>query len=134
MVPALDSLIAEGRIPKVCCIFLNSGGDDAQGSQRGLEYDTVDGVFAEFLDTEVVPMVEASVGIKLTTDPEGRAMLGGSSGGSCAFSCAWFRPDLFRRVLTYSGTFVNQQAPYNPESPTGCWEYHSESRLIQNAP
>lgn len=110
VVPCLDTLVAEKRVPEnLCAIFLNSGGDDAQGSQRGLEYDTVDGVFAEFLAAEVVPFVETSLGISLTRDPEGRATLGGSSGGSCAFSCAWFRPDLFRRVITYSGTFVNQQ-------------------------
>ena len=102
-------------------VFVNSGGDDAQGSQRGLEYDTVSGLFAEFLDSELLPYVESQVGIKLTKDPEGRATLGGSSGGSCAFSCAWFRPDLFRRVLCYSGTFVNQQSPYNSGTPTGCW-------------
>lgn len=110
VVPCLNTLVAENRIPEnLCAIFLNSGGSDAQGSQRGLEYDTVDGVFAEFLDSEVVPFVEASLGILLTQDPEGRATLGGSSGASCAFSCAWFRPDLFRRVISYSGTFVNQQ-------------------------
>ena len=58
VVPCLDTLVAEGRVPKnLCAIFLNSGGDDAQGSQRGLEYDTVDGVFAEFLSSEVVPFV-----------------------------------------------------------------------------
>jgi enterochelin esterase family protein len=116
--PTLDTLIAEQRVPaNLCAIFLASGGDDAQGSQRGLEYDTVDGVFAEFLATEVVPFVEESVGISLTRDPEGRATLGGSSGGSCAFSCAWFRPDLFRRVITYSGTFVNQQYVTNSVAP-----------------
>lgn len=110
VVPCLKTLVAEKRVPEnLCAIFLNSGGSDAQGSQRGLEYDTVDGVFAEFLDSEVVPFVETSLGISLTQDPEGRATLGGSSGASCAFSCAWFRPDLFRRVISYSGTFVNQQ-------------------------
>ena len=37
---------------------------------------------------------------------------------------AWFRPDLYHRVLTYSGTYVNQQSPVNPQSPHGAWEYH----------
>ena len=41
---------------------------------------------------------------------------------------AWFRPDLYHRVLTYSGTYVNQQSPTNPQSPHGTWEYH-ENRI-----
>ena len=59
--------------------------------------------------------------------------MGGSSGGSAAFTAAWFRPDLFRRVLTYSGTYMNQQAPFDPATPHGCWEYHSGLELIKNA-
>ena len=126
----MDTLIAEGRIPPIVAVFVDSGGDDSVGSQRGLEYDTVSGLFASFLETEVLPHVESEVGIKLTRDPEGRAVLGGSSGGACALSCAWFRPDLFRRVLCYSGTFVNQQSPFNPEYPAGAWEYHSGLNLV----
>lgn len=110
MVPTLDSLIAAGRLPpNLCALFVDSGGSDAQGSQRGLEYDTVDGTFAEFCETEVKPFVEDACGIRLTNDPEGRAAVGGSSGGCAAFTMAWYRPDLFRKVLTYSGTYVNQQ-------------------------
>jgi enterochelin esterase family protein len=110
MVPTLDSLIAAGRVPpNLCALFVDSGGSDAQGSQRGLEYDTVDGTFADFCETEVKPFVESTCGITLTSDPEGRAAMGGSSGGCAAFTMAWFRPDLFRKVLTYSGTYVNQQ-------------------------
>jgi hypothetical protein len=105
MAPTLDALIAEGRVPKnLVAIFLNSGGSDAQGSQRGLEYDTMDGVFAEFVDTEVVPFVEAACGVILTSDARGRATMGGSSGGSCAFAMAWYKPTSFSKVLTYSGT------------------------------
>ena len=58
------------------------------------------GVFAEFVDTELVPFVEERCGVKLTSDPNGRAIMGGSSGGSAAFTAAFYRPDLFRRVLT----------------------------------
>ena len=53
MTPTLDALIEQRRIPKMVAIFLNSGGSDAQGSQRGLEYDTMDGRFADFVDEEV---------------------------------------------------------------------------------
>ena len=113
MAPMMDTLIAEKRLPhNLVALFVSSGGSDAQGSQRGLEYDTMDGVFAEFVETEVIPFVSAECGISLTSDPEGRGAMGGSSGGCAAFTMAWYRPDLFRRVLTYSGTYVNQQYPY----------------------
>ena len=70
--------------------------------------------------------------VKLTKDPEGRATMGGSSGGSCALIMAWYHPELYHRVLTYSGTYVNQQWPSNPETPHGAWEFHEH--LIPNSP
>lgn len=110
MSSCLDNLIAAGRLPSnLVAIFADSGGSDAQGSQRGLEYDTMDGKLAEYFDTEVIPFCELHCGVQLSRDPNQRAAMGGSSGGCAAFTMAWFRPDLFRRVLTYSGTFVNQQ-------------------------
>ena len=120
----LDNLIAKRRVPPLIAIMINSGGGDSKGSQRGLEYDTVSGQYAGFIETEVLPKISADYKVKFTTDPEGRATMGGSSGGSAAFTMAWFRPDLYRRVLTYSGTYVDQQSPPNPESPHGAWEYH----------
>ncbi len=120
----LDNLIHERRVPPMIAIMINSGGGDAQGSQRGLEYDTVSGLYAEFIETEVLPTIARDYHVTFTKDPEGRATMGGSSGGAAAFTMAWFRPDLYRRVLTYSGTYVNQQSPLNPESPHGAWEYH----------
>jgi enterochelin esterase-like enzyme len=124
LIPALDALIHEKRVPVMAAILIDSGGGDAQGSQRGLEYDTVSDVYAGFVETEVLPRAAKEAGVKFTTDPDGRAAMGGSSGGACAFTMAWFRPDLYRRVLTYSGTYVNQQSPVNPKSPHGAWEYH----------
>src|SRR4029078_7541111 len=122
--PALDTLIYEKRIPAMAAVMVHNGGGDAQGSQRGLEYDTVSGQYTTFIETEVLPRIAKDYNVKFTTDPEGRATMGGSSGAACAFTMAWFRPDLYRRVLSYSGTFVNQQSPLNPESPHGAWEYH----------
>ncbi len=125
---ALDNLIAQKKLPAMVAISIGNGGGDAQGSQRGLEYDTMSGVYAEFVETEVLPLVEKECGVKLTKDPNGRATMGCSSGASCALIMAWYRPDLYRRVLSYSGTFVNQQWPYNPETPHGAWGFHE--RLI----
>jgi len=129
---ALDNLIAQRRVPVMIGISISSGGGDAQGSQRGLEYDTMSGVYAEFVETEVLPLVEQKYNVKLTKDPDGRATMGGSSGGSAAMIMAWYRPDLYHRVLTYSGTYVNQQWPSDPKVPHGAWEFHE--RLIPNSP
>ncbi|HZL38371.1 MAG TPA: alpha/beta hydrolase-fold protein [Tepidisphaeraceae bacterium] len=132
MVPTLDNLIAEHRVPPMIAIFINSGGGDAQGSERGLEYDTVSGKYADFIETEILPTIASDYHVAFTKDPDGRATMGGSSGGAAAFTMAWFRPDLYHRVLTYSGTYVNQQSPLNPQSPHGAWEYHEH--LIPQSP
>jgi enterochelin esterase-like enzyme len=129
---ALDNLIAERRVPVMIAISVGNGSGDAQGSERGLEYDTMSGLYAEFIEKEVLPAVEAQAHVKLTHDPDGRATMGGSSGGSCALIMAWYHPELYHRVLTYSGTYINQQWPYNPQSPHGAWEFHEH--LIPNSP
>lgn len=121
----LDNLIAAGRVPPMVAVLVDSGGGDAQGSQRGLEYDTVSGTYGDFIETEVLPRVRREAGVSLTDDPDGRAVMGVSSGAACAFTMAWFHPDRWRRVLSYSGTYVNQQSPPNPRTPRGAWEYHA---------
>jgi iron(III)-enterobactin esterase len=129
---ALDNLIAQRRVPAMIAISIANGTGDAQGSQRGLEYDTMSGLYAEFVETEVLPLVEKQCNVKLTKDPDGRATMGGSSGGSAALIMAWYHPELYHRVLTYSGTYVNQQWPWNPQTPGGAWDFHE--RLIPNSP
>jgi iron(III)-enterobactin esterase len=129
---ALDNLIAQKRVPVMIAISIGNGSGDAQGSERGLEYDTMSGLYAMFVEKEVLPLVEKQYNVKLTKDPEGRATMGGSSGGSAALIMAWYHPELYHRVLTYSGTYVNQQWPPNPETPHGAWEFHEH--LIPNSP
>jgi enterochelin esterase family protein len=121
----LDNLIHAKRIPPLIAIFVANGGGDAQGHERGREYDTMSGLFAEYIESEVFPRVEDTCGVRLTKDPDGRAAMGSSSGGAAALSMAWYRPDLYRRVLTTSGTFVNQQWPFDPATPDGAWGYHA---------
>jgi enterochelin esterase family protein len=128
---ALDNLIAEKRVPVMIAISIGNGSGDAQGSQRGLEYDTMSGRYAEFIESEVLPLVEKQFNVKLTKDPNGRATMGCSSGGSAALIMAWYHPELYHRVLTYSGTYVNQQWPPSAETPHGAWEFHD--RLIANS-
>ena len=120
----LDNLIHEHRLPPIVVISIGAGGQDAQGSERGLEYDTVSGAYAEWVETEVLPLVELQTNVRLTSDPDGRATLGISSSGAAAFTMAWFHPELYHRVLAYSPTMVNQQWPHNPALPGGAWEYH----------
>jgi enterochelin esterase family protein len=128
----LDNLIAAHKVPTMVAVSISNGGGDAQGSERGLEYDTMSGVYAEWVEHEVLPLVEAQAHVLLTHDPDGRATTGGSSGGSCALIMAWYHPEWYHRVLTYSGTYVNQQWPYNPQSPHGAWEFHEH--IIPSSP
>ena len=112
----LDNMIADHRLPVMVAVMIANG-----GSERSMEYDTVSGKYVDFVETEVLPRAEKEANIKITKDPEGRMTLGGSSGGAVALTMAWFKPDLYHRVLTYSGTYVNLKN--SPEVPHGAWEY-----------
>jgi iron(III)-enterobactin esterase len=120
----LDKMIAAHKLPVMIAISIANGTGDAQGSERGLEYDTMSGRYAEFVENEVLPLVESKAHVKLTHDPDGRAATGGSSGAACALIMAWYHPELYHRVLAYSGTWVNQQWPFDPKTPHGAWEFH----------
>jgi iron(III)-enterobactin esterase len=128
----LDHLIPQKKVPVMIVVAIPNGGGDGQGSERGLEYDTVSGKYSDFVETDVLPMVEKVAKVKLTKDPEGRAAMGTSSGGSCALIMAWFHPERYHRVFTFSGTFVNQQWPTDPQYPHGAWGFHET--LIPNSP
>jgi len=119
----LDNMIADHRLPVMIAVMIANGGGDGGGSERGLEYDTVSGKNCEFIEAEVLPRVEKDYGVTLTKDPDGRAASGGSSGGAAVFTMAWFHPELYHRVLIYSGTFVNQHP--DADYPHGAWEYHA---------
>jgi enterochelin esterase-like enzyme len=122
---ALDNLIHQKKVPVMLAVLVHHGGGDGPGSQRGLEYDTVSDKYSTFIETEVLPRIERDYKVKFTKDPEGRATMGGSSGAACALTMAWFHPELYRRVLSYSGTFVNQARGSNPAYPRRAWEYHA---------
>ena len=142
---ALDNLTiskeVDRRLPAFIAIAVENGGDDGKGSQRGLEYDTMSDRLARFINDEVLTAVLKNSEIKaaypniaFTDDPWGKAAMGCSSGGAAALTMGWFRPDLFRRLITYSGTFVDQQdddAPEEAKYPLGAWEYHSSMKLIE---
>lgn len=114
-----DNLIATGQMPVTIGVFVSPGVvRDVDGSviryNRSNEFDRTDGTFAKFLIEELLPEVErqtASDGrpIRLSTDPNDCAIAGSSSGGICAFSAAWARPDRFARVFSAVGTYVSMR-------------------------
>src|SRR5438128_2536494 len=144
---ALDNLTISKdpnrKLPAFIAIAVQNGGDDGKNSERGLEYDTMSDRLARFIHGEVLPAVLNNAEIKaaypkfaLTDNPWGRAVMGCSSGGAAALTMGWFRPDLFRRLIAYSGTFVDQQdddAAEEAKYPLGAWEYHSSMKLIENS-
>jgi enterochelin esterase family protein len=144
---ALDNLTISRdpnrKLPAFIAVAVQNGGNDGKKSERGLEYDTMSDRLARFINDEVLPAVLNNSQIKatyphiaFTDNPWGRAVMGCSSGGAAALSMGWFRPDLFRRLVAYSGTFVAQQDEDGPEAkkyPFGAWEYHSGMKLIENS-
>jgi len=114
----LDNLIHEKRIPPIVAVLLSPG----PGGQRTIEYDTVSDRYVNFVETEVLPRITRDYQVAFTTDPEGRATLGESSGAAAALTMAWLHPNLYRRVISYSGTFVALQR--NATAPNGAWDYH----------
>ncbi|RYZ05859.1 MAG: enterobactin esterase [Myxococcales bacterium] len=146
---ALDNLTISTdplkKLPPFIAVAVQNGGSDAQGSERGLEYDTMSDRYSRFIDTEVLPAVVANgmikaayPGLKFTKNPQGRGAFGCSSGGAAALTMGWFAPNLWSRIVTYSGTFVDQQNHAQPEAMMmnlryGAWEYHSDAELIKTA-
>ncbi len=115
-----DNLIAKGVMPVTIAVMIDPGHKDELPEKRGwkptpanrsVEYDTVNGDYAKFLLEEVLPPIEAEY--RITQNPELRAICGNSSGGICAFSVAWHRPDRFRKVLSHIGSFVDLRGGHN---------------------
>ncbi len=106
-----DNLIHRKEMPVTIGIFINPGGRvgaaDERARSRGnrsFEYDTLSDRYARFLLEEILPEVGKT--LRLTSDPEGRAIQGNSSGGICAFTVGWERPDAFRKVVSFIGSFT----------------------------
>lgn len=118
-----DTLIARGEMPPTIGVFIDPGvfADELPEqtdwqvlkkfkSNRSVEYDTPNGDYAKFLETEILPEVAKKWNI--STDPEQRAICGISSGGICAFAAAWERPDLFHKVMSHVGSFTDIRGGY----------------------
>jgi enterochelin esterase family protein len=112
----LDNLIHRGELPVILAVFVDPG----EPANRNAEYDAFSDAYATFLLTEILPAVRDRW--LITDDPDRWAVCGGSSGGSCAFTVTWLRPDRFRRVASFVGSFAQIRGgnPY--------------PRLIEDAP
>lgn len=108
-----DNLIHDGSMPVTIGVFVDPG----RPGNRNAEYDPADSRYVDFLLTEIIPAVRERLGLEIAEDPDRWAICGGSSGGNCAFTAAWQRPDRFRRVLTFVASFAQIPGgnPY-PES------------------
>lgn len=113
-----DNLIHKGDMPVTVAVLIDPGhkGDALPGekpgwqprpSNRSFEYDTLSGDYATFIIDEVLPTVAKQHDLKLSDNPDMRAIGGISSGGICAWTVAWRRPDSFRKVLSHVGSFTN---------------------------
>ena len=107
-----DNLIAQGAMPVTIAVMVDPGvlpaaHPDTQRSRynRSFEYDGLGSRYARFLIEEILPEVASRY--RLSSDPNDRAIAGSSSGGIAAFTAAWERPDAFRRVLSFIGSFTN---------------------------
>lgn len=108
----LDSLIHEGKMPITIGVFVNPGHIDEnypknrmENSKRSEEYDELSDRYVSFLANTLIP--EIAKDYRITTDPKLKAIGGFSSGGICAFTAAWHRPDFFGKVLSFNGSYVN---------------------------
>ena len=108
-----DNLIHRKEMPVTIGIFLSPGTIPAaqpgqkDRSNRSFEYDSLGDQYSKFLIDELLPGLVEKYSLKLTDDPEGRGICGISSGGICAFTVAWERPDKFRKVISHIGSFTN---------------------------
>ena len=115
-----DNLIHKGDMPVTIGVFIDPGrwtalppepGWRPRPENRSVEYDTLSDTYSKLLLTEILPHVEKSY--RISKDPEQRAIGGISSGGICAFTVAWERPDQFRKVLSHVGSFTNIRGGHN---------------------
>lgn len=106
----MDNLIAKGKMPVTIGVFINPGRLEKQGPKgkpknRSVEYDSLGDTYARFLLEEILPEVEKTH--KISDDPKMRGIAGGSSGGICAWTVCWEKPESFGKALIWVGSFVD---------------------------
>lgn len=108
-----DTMTAKGDLPPIVAVFVNPGAHPRHPDQRSIEYDTVSDRFLRFIDGEITPLVENTIGRPVSRDPKRRLICGMSSGGICAFNAAWHSPKSFGLVLSHCGSFTNIRGGHN---------------------
>ena len=121
LIAAMDILIAEKKIPMMAAVFIAP-------VSRSVEYDTVSGVYADYLEKIVLPLAEKTGNLKLSQNPDARGAIGQSSGSPAAFGMAWFHTPAFNRIIAYSGSWTQLQK--SATAPKGAQEY--QDSLIPN--
>jgi len=112
----IDNLIHRREIPVMLAVFINPGKTPEQPepnpkewgdrtTNRPTEYNTPDDKYARVICDELMPALNKEY--NLSKDPEQRGIGGASSGAIAAFMVAWERPDQFRKVASFIGSFVN---------------------------
>lgn len=107
-----DNLIHQKQMPRTVGVFIDPGRKPGQppgakAANRGFEYDSLGDAYSRLLLEEILPEVEKRFQTKFRPEPEAWAIAGGSSGGICSFTVGWERPDKFRKVLSWVGSFVD---------------------------
>lgn len=125
-----DNLIHKKQMPRTVGVFIDPGRKPKQKSgdkaaNRGFEYDSLGDAYSRLLLDEILPEVQKRYQTKFRPQPEACAIGGGSSGGICSFTVAWERPDKFRKVLSWVGSFVDLK---------GGHAYPSMIRLAERKP
>ena len=110
-----DNLIHAKEMPVTIGLFIQPGvrGQGPGGNNRSFEYDSLGDAYARFLIEELIPFATKKFNVQISGDPNLRAICGSSSGGICAFTAAWERPDYFRKVLSLIGSFTNIRGGHN---------------------
>jgi enterochelin esterase-like enzyme len=128
LIAAMDILIAEKKIPMMAAVFIANGDSIVRG-MRSRDYDTVSGVYADYIEKVVLPLAEKTGNVKLSQNSDARGAIGQSSGSPAAFGMAWFHTPAFNRIISYSGSFTSLQT--NPTYPNGAQAY--QETLIPNS-
>lgn len=114
----MDTLIANGEMPVTIGVFVKPGRISNDSTviryNRSNEFDRIDDTFAKFIETELLPTAASNKlpdgrTIKISSDPNDRAISGASSSGIASFNATFLRPDLFSRIYTTCGTFVSMR-------------------------
>ena len=121
---ALDGLIAEHKLPVMIAISIGNGSGDAQGSERGLEYDTMSGHYAEFVENEVLPRVETEAHVKLTTTPTAAPPWAAVPADPAPSSWPGITPISTTASSPTPEPTSTSNGPPIHKSPHGAWEFH----------